>query len=653
VGPPIIEKLSNNQMSSHPQNARNDIPLNLLRSIQRITKKHSSGLPAKQSSLPKSTPTYKRLSQPISLLLNDPIVYDVLVIGSGYGGGVMASRSARAGKKVCLLERGQELWPGSYPNTFATLAENAQVRSAAVPQLGSKDAFFDFRLEDGVYIWIGCGLGGGSLVNSGVSIQPDPRVFDLSAWPKEIQADKDTRLKAGFDAAEAVLRPAQYPDQATKPLPRITRFQEAAVHLQNNGYPQAKATLANVNVSFKAALPNPQNINQPACTNCGDCNTGCNVGAKNTVLMNYLPDAVQHGTDIFTQVEVQYVSKNKSNPDHLWDVHCELIGTNPPLEFTVTTKILVVAAGTLGTAEILLRSRTNGSVKMSPQVGLSFGADGDFFRPSFNGESKTNTLGYGLDPLNKRRKQENDSVGPCITSVLDLRDPNAPVEQGIILEDIGIGGALCEASNKIFSTLADYTGIPTESDPKKIAEAKIREQNSFSDPWAENGAFVNSMMWGGMSFDDQQGTLQLENDALRIHWKTAAAGPNPPARSDQLALECCKTPTIKSVFSTDPLETLLGSRGSIHPLGGCCLADDADHGGCNHKGQLFSTLTSTSVYTNLYVCDGSVIPTSLGVNPLWTISAVAERCAVYMAEDHGWTMQNEDHMNDKNSSMEW
>ena len=161
------------------------------------------------------------------------------------------------------------------------------------------------------------------------------------------------------------------------------------------------------------------------------------------------------------------------------------------------------------------------------------------------------------------------------------------------------------------------------------------------------------MMWGGMSFDDQQGTLQLENDALRIHWKTAAAGPNPPARSDQLALECCKTPTIKSVFSTDPLETLLGSRGSIHPLGGCCLADDADHGGCNHKGQLFSTLTSTSVYTNLYVCDGSVIPTSLGVNPLWTISAVAERCAVYMAEDHGWTMQNEDHMNDKNSSMEW
>ena len=288
--------------------SRQDIPLNLLKSIQRVTKLNKSKL--KTSTAP---PTYKRLSKPITLLLEDPPVYDVLVVGSGYGGGVLASRISRAGQKVCMLERGQERWPGEYPNTFASLLEDAQVRSAAVPQLGPKDAFFDFRLENGVYIWIGCGLGGGSLVNSGVSIKPDLRVFDDPRWPKEIQQDKNTKLKDGFDAAEAVLRPAQYPDQATKPLPRVTRFQEAAKHLQSNGYPQAKATLATVNVSFKAAEPNPQNVVQPACTGCGDCNTGCNVGAKNTVLMNYLPDAVDHGTDIFTQVEVQYITKNETN----------------------------------------------------------------------------------------------------------------------------------------------------------------------------------------------------------------------------------------------------------------------------------------------------------------------------------------------------
>ena len=89
------------------------------------------------------------------------------------------------------------------------------------------------------------------------------------------------------------------------------------------------------------------------------------------------------------------------------DVHCCVVGKDaptPPLEFVVTTKLLVVAAGTLGTAEILLRSRTNGSVPMSPAVGLSFGADGDFFRPSFNGESKTNTLGYGKLKMKKKKK---------------------------------------------------------------------------------------------------------------------------------------------------------------------------------------------------------------------------------------------------------
>ena len=214
----------------------------------------------------------------------NPPAYDIVIVGSGYGGGVLGSRLSRAGKKVCILERGKERWPGEYPNTFKDLLTNVQVRSE-IAEVGPKDAFFDIRLEDGAYIWIGCGLGGGSLVNSGVSIQPDPRVFDQDCWPKEIQKDRDTKLKDGFQKAQEMLRPAQYPNQASKPLPRVERFKEAAAHLRENGYPQANASLATVNVSFKTEAPNKQGVEQPACTLCGDCNTGCNVGAKNTVLM--------------------------------------------------------------------------------------------------------------------------------------------------------------------------------------------------------------------------------------------------------------------------------------------------------------------------------------------------------------------------------
>jgi|TARA_B110000090_G_C13332605_1_gene427913 cholesterol oxidase len=88
--------------------------------------------------------------------------------------------------------------------------------------------------------------------------------------------------------------------------------------------------------------------------------------------MNYLPDAAQHDADIFTQVEVQYISPSETSQGQ-WDVHCILVGatnpSNPPLSFVVSTKLLVLAAGTLGTTEILLRSRERNAFSMSAAVG--------------------------------------------------------------------------------------------------------------------------------------------------------------------------------------------------------------------------------------------------------------------------------------------
>jgi len=301
--------------------------------------------------------------------------YPVLIVGSGYGGGISACRLAAMGQSVCVLERGKELWPGAYPNTMTEAIAEMQIRAPVLPgllpQVGRKDGFLDFRIEEGVVAWIGCGLGGGSLVNSGVCIAPDTRVFSLPQWPKGLQADINTRLETGFTKARAMLQPAQYPDQATRPIPRVTRMQEAAAQLNSNGYPAAKTALADVNVSFRAHT-NAAGVAQPACTLCGDCNTGCNVGAKNTVLMNYLPAAAKSGADIFCQVEVLYVEVKKGGGaagEDLYAVHCA--GTDPngghTAEFVVTTDLLILGAGTLGTTEILLRSKARG-MAMSGQV---------------------------------------------------------------------------------------------------------------------------------------------------------------------------------------------------------------------------------------------------------------------------------------------
>jgi cholesterol oxidase len=77
---------------------------------------------------------------------------------------------------------------------------------------------------------------------------------------------------------------------------------------------------------------------------------------------------------------------------------------------------------------------------------------------------------------------------------------------------------------------------------------------------------------------------------------------------------------------------------TVHPLGGCIMAEDATRGVVNHKGQVFSERTGTDVHGTLYVCDGSVIPRPLGVNPLLTISALAERCLFLLVNDRGWSL---------------
>ena len=144
-----------------------------------------------------------------------------------------------------------------------------------------------------------------------------------------------------------------------------------------------------------------------------------------------------------------------------------------------------------------------------------------------------------------------------------------------------------------------FTPPPTSTRPSPLDWFAALPFPPF--PRAPNGAMVNTVAWGGMSFDDQNGSLALEKDELRVHWSTAPGGPNPPARSDALIEVCCDTPTIKSAFCKDPLESFLGERGTIHPLGGCCLADTAATGGCNHKGQLFDGSSATSVHEGLYV----------------------------------------------------
>jgi cholesterol oxidase len=144
-----------------------------------------------------------------------------------------------------------------------------------------------------------------------------------------------------------------------------------------------------------------------------------------------------------------------------------------------------------------------------------------------------------------------------------------------------------------------------------------------------------------MCHDGSEGEIELlPNDRLHIDWP--GVGKEPIFDELNSTLEQITTPLagiyVKDPAWTKPLgETLI----SVHPLGGCCLADSAESGVANHKGQVFSGAEGTDVYPGLYVADGSIVPISVGVNPLLTISALAERIMQRMADDNGWELEVE------------
>ena len=110
--------------------------------------------------------------------------FDVIVVGSGYGGGVAASRLSRAGRKVCVLERGREILPGDYPNSVTTAMAEMQISGSKVGNLTpGKNGMLDMRMNDDINVIVGCGLGGTSLINANVSLPCDPRTFQDPRWP--------------------------------------------------------------------------------------------------------------------------------------------------------------------------------------------------------------------------------------------------------------------------------------------------------------------------------------------------------------------------------------------------------------------------------------------------------------------------------------
>ncbi len=554
----------------------------------------------------------QRVSRPLSDM--QPL-YDAIVIGSGYGGGVSACRLSRMGYRVAILERGLEHLPGEYPDTPTKALEEFQIGGEHVGQHGKPTGIFDLHVNPDMNVLVGCGLGGTSLINANVALKADPRIFDDPKWPAGVVDDD---LNEGYSRAEAMLSPTPYPLDRPE-LSKLKALETAAVALGET------CVRPSINVTF-ADRVNSAGVHQRRCTLCGDCCSGCNVGAKNTTLMNYIADAAAGGAQVFCGVRVRWIGRVADG----WRVAYVPLGlareTFTADEVYVSARIVVLAAGTLGSTEILLRSRERG-LSVSPKLGTGFTGNGDVLAFGYNNDMPIDGIGLGVESVDYDPAKSNKRpVGPTITGLIDVR-ATPSLDDGMVIEEGAIPGGLGPILPAIMATAAAALGRDTNKGDR-IAEIGRELESLTVGPY--HGAVNRTQTFLVMAHDGSDGEMRLANDRLVVDWPNVGERPIYERIADKIR-DAVKATGGTYVPNPIWIKLLNHRLVTVHPLGGCPMGRDAASGVLDGECRVYAGDSGTAVHPDLYVCDGSMMPRSLGVNPLITISAISERAMICLA----------------------
>lgn len=547
-----------------------------------------------QAALPART----ALARPHSMIGTS---YDIVVIGSGYGGAVMAARLA-PGRRLAVLERGKEWMPADFTSGLADTL--AQFRTASRP-LG----LFDYRVGGTLDVLSGNGVGGTSLINASVVVSPDRDIF--ARWP---QAIRDAYTSGAMDIYEARVRSMLAADTVaeTDALRKNWFHASTAKARKRQGATvAARALPLAVNLRRFNNTANAQGVAQAPCSHCGDCVTGCRTGAKNSLDVNYLPLARSAGAEIYARIDVDWVERL---PDGRWRVHYLYRADGAaPVAGQLSAASVIIAAGSLGSTQILLRSRSRG-LALSAALGTRFSTNGDLLGLGYNTRVQTNVMGFGSGaaPFGQRR------TGPTITTAADYRAPTVPVEQRFLIEDAAVPAALVDAM-RLAMPLAAGATLDFAAGQRIARDLAGRRAD---------GALNHSMVYLGIGHDSATGRIELDaSGAARVVWPGLMQEPFVARMRAEMARHAqehggrfADSPRTGAIFG--------GVMTTVHPLGGCPMADHAGEGVVNADGQVYNPAGAMgAVYPGLRVMDGAVAPTSLGANPLLTIAALAERAA--------------------------
>jgi cholesterol oxidase len=511
--------------------------------------------------------------------------YDAIVVGSGFGGGVAACRLAQAGWHVCVLERGRRFAPNDFPDSLDDAPSFLWHRTL------NPDGMLDVRLMRDLAVVQAAGVGGGSLVYSNVQLRAPSDVFKQPAWPAAITR---AALDPYYDRTEDALQPRTTPPEP--PLPKVAAFAAAAHGIGR------ETELLPLAVHFGAEREHPfSGVRQQGCANLGRCNAGCPLHAKNTVDITYLARAEADGAEVRPHHEVTRLDP----PDRRrtsWRVHYDNLGDGP--DGTLEAPVVVLAAGTLGSTELLLENRKR-LPRLSPALGSRFSGDGD-------------ALAAAFDPQAPGTRGAHTDYGPGMTSRIDftaehgfmLADGGLPTDFGGLLEIVREANAIARwvkrALLRLKRLVARLGGGAQQLTPRSMP---ARPRRRIGD----------SLVFLLIGRDAGDGRIRLTPllKRLDIRWSTRRSQALFDAM-DHVVHELARAADATPFFGLEPGP--LGRYATVHPLGGCPMADDPAQGVVDDAGKVHG-------YDGLYVLDGSIVPTALGVNPSKTIAALAERGA--------------------------
>ncbi len=522
------------------------------------------------------------------------VIYDFVVIGSGFGGSVSALRLAEKGYRVLVLERGKRYRDQDFARSNWRVWKYLwmpALRCFGILQVSP------FR---NVFVLHGAGVGGGSLGYANVLMEPDDKLFAAPAWSH--LADWKTLLRPHYETARRMLGVTRNPHL----WPADETLRSIAAERGRESTFQA----ADVGIFFGEPGKEGQEVPDPyfkgegparsGCRHCGGCMVGCRYNAKNTLVKNYLYLAEKRGVEVRAETEVVDVRTQPQSQSS--SARYEIITHSSThwlrrSEQRLLARNVIVSCGTLGTLRLLFRCRdVLGSLpKLSPRLGAMVRT---------NSEALLGAVNRSIDT--------DYSLGIAITSIFNPDEVTA------------IEPVRYPAGSSLMRFLAGPIiasgGIPMRI-LKSMAEIVLHPVDFMKVHILPNWAQRTTILLV-MQTEDNRVRLRLGRDLFTLFRRNLVSEPD-PEHTPPSKVEIGHQITHEFAHKTNgiPLgsinEGLLDIPLTAHILGGCPFGSNDQEGVVGLDAQVHN-------YPGLYVVDGSIVPANPGVNPSLTITALAE-----------------------------